>query len=38
MIEVDGVAYDLAQRDGLFIPMKSEEVVFRSNDAGKTAP
>jgi 4-deoxy-L-threo-5-hexosulose-uronate ketol-isomerase len=37
VIEVDGVAHDLAQRDGLYIPMGSEKVVFRSKDAGKPA-
>jgi 4-deoxy-L-threo-5-hexosulose-uronate ketol-isomerase len=37
VIEVDGVSYDLAQRDGLYIPMGSEKVVFKSKDASKPA-
>lgn len=36
-ITVDGVKHDLAQRDGLYIPMGSAKVEFRSNDAAKPA-
>jgi 4-deoxy-L-threo-5-hexosulose-uronate ketol-isomerase len=36
-ITVDGVRNDLAPRDGLYIPMGSERIVFESNDAADPA-
>jgi 4-deoxy-L-threo-5-hexosulose-uronate ketol-isomerase len=36
-IGVDGETLDLEPRDGLYIPMGSEEVVFSSDDSGKPA-
>jgi 4-deoxy-L-threo-5-hexosulose-uronate ketol-isomerase len=36
-ISVDGEAYDLEPRDGLYIPMGSKDVVFSSDDAGTPA-
>jgi 4-deoxy-L-threo-5-hexosulose-uronate ketol-isomerase len=36
-VSVNGQRYELQPRDGLYIPMGSEQVVFESADAGKAA-
>ncbi len=36
-VKVDGVDYDLAPKDGLYIPMGTKEVLFSSNDTGTPA-
>lgn len=37
VIEVDGVAHELAPRDGLYLPMGSAKVIFRSKSPDKPA-
>jgi len=36
-VVVDGDSHDLEPRDGLYVPMGSEDVVFSSDDTGKPA-
>lgn len=37
IIEVDGVVYDMAPRDGLYVPMGASDVTFRSRDPAQPA-
>lgn len=37
MVTVDGERFDLAERDGLYVPMGSESVTFASSDKSKPA-
>ncbi|MFT3996352.1 MAG: 5-dehydro-4-deoxy-D-glucuronate isomerase [Asticcacaulis sp.] len=37
IVSVDGVDYDMAQKDGLYIPMGTKDVIFKSKDAANPA-